>query len=269
MAGPPLLRRLAAFARHRYRPIFAVAAVLVAVSVGLASRLRFDTDVLNLLPKHDPVIGTFLETLDRFGSIDYLLVVVRVPDGAALDPYETFVDRLGGRLEALPEIESVEYKLGDTGELLRELYPKAVLFLDRDERDRLAERLSDQGISERVREVRRQLSTPQGMAVKQILALDPFGLSELFLDRLQSSRGSLSVDWTSGYYLSRDHQLLLLLAKPTGPPQDLDYVEELVGSVERAIAAESAEWAEIPGSSSTRSRGSTNGAPRRGRAGST
>jgi uncharacterized protein len=247
MAARPLLVRLALFARHRYRPIFLVAALLVAVSVGLITRLKFDPDVLNLLPQKDPVVRTFLDTINTFGTIDYLLVAVRVPEGAVLDPYETFVDRLAARLGELPEIGEVEFRLGDTQELLRSFYPKAVLFLDRAGREGLAARLSDEGIRDRVQEMRRLLGTPQGMAMRELMTLDPFGLTELVLGRLQSSRGSLNVDWTSGYYLSRDHRMLLILAKPKGPPQDIDFTTRLVASVEKAVGAVRGEWPQIVG----------------------
>lgn len=247
MAARPLLVRLALFARRRYRPIFVVAALLMVVSVGLITRLKFDPDVLNLLPRRDPVVSTFLDTINTFGTIDYLLVAVRVPEGAVLDPYETFVDRLGERLREVPEIGEVEDRLGDTQELLRSFYPKAVLFLDRAGREGLAARLSDEGIHARVQEVRRQVATPQGMAMRELLTLDPFGLTELVLGRLESSRGSLNVDWTSGYYLSRDHRMLLILAKPKGPPQDIEFTTRLVAAVEAAVGSVQAEWPEIVG----------------------
>ena len=248
MASPPLLVRLALFARRRYRPIFVTAALLVAASVGLSARLRFDTDVLNLLPRHDPEVRRFRDTIKSFGTIDYLLVAVRVPEGAVLDPYETFVDRLAERLGKVPEIGEVEYRLGDTQELLRSFYPKAVLFLDREGRERLAAKLSDEGIRDQVQEMRRRLFlTPQGMALRELSTLDPFGLADLVLGRLQSSRGSLNVDWTSGYYLSQDHRMLLILAKPKGPPQDIAFTNRLVATVGAAADEVSREWPEIVG----------------------
>lgn len=242
-----LLPRLSLFARRRYGWVFAVTAVLLAGSLVLASRLRFDTDFTALLPRNDPVIDTFLATIADFHSTDYLLVAVRVPEDAVLDPYEDFVDALGERLAAMPELESVEYHIGGAEELLRELYPKAVLFLDADGRAALEARLSDAGIRERVREVRRLVATPQGQAAKPLLALDPFGLSDLFLGQVQSSRGSLPVDWTSGYYLSRDRRMLLVLAKPARPPSDVDFAGRMAEAVEAEIAAVQARWPEMIG----------------------
>ena len=252
MPLPPLRTRpalgwLSLFARRRYRWIFAATAVLLAGSLALASRLRFDTDFTSLLPRNDPVVDTFLATLEDFQSADYLLIAVRVPEDAVVDPYEGFVDALGARLAELPEFESVEYRLADAEALLRELYPKAVLFLEPDGRAAIERRLSDVGIRERVREVRRLVATPQGQAAKPLLSLDPFGLADLFLEQVESSRGALAVDWSSGYYLSRDRRLLLLLAKPVRPPSDIDFAARMAATVEATAEAVAAEWPELVG----------------------
>ena len=242
-----LLYRVASMARRRYRAVFVGFAVAVVVSGALLTRLSLDTDLLALLPQDDPVVDTFRETMSRFGTIDYLLVVVRVPEGAVLAPYETFADEVAAGLEELPEIASVEYRLGEREELLEEFYPKAALFLDAEGRARAEEKLSDEGIRRRVEEMRRLVATPQGGMAKRLLALDPFGLAGVFLGHLDASRGAIAVDWTSGYYLSGDHRLLLLLAKPTGPPQDVDFDKRLVAAVEGRVAAARAGWPAILG----------------------
>ncbi|HEX9943839.1 MAG TPA: MMPL family transporter [Thermoanaerobaculia bacterium] len=241
------LQRLALFARRRYRTVFAVTAILVTVSVALTLRLSFDPDILNLLPRKEPAVKAYLESLEDFGSGTFLLVAIRIPEGAVPEPYETFADELAARLARLPELKSVEHRIGDPEELLRTFFPKSVLFLDEPGRRELAARLSEEGIRQRVSELRRQLSTPQGMAVKQLAKLDPLGLAQIFLGRVESSRGTLQVDWTSGYYLSRDHRMLLILAAPARPPQNLKWNERLVAAVDRAVAETLAGWGDIAG----------------------
>lgn len=242
-----LLQRLALFARRRYRTVFVLSAVLAVVSALLTLRISFDTDMLSLLPKNDPVVRAYVETLEDFGSNTYLLVAIRVPEGAVVDPYETLADRLAERLAGLPEIKNVEHHIGQPQELLATFFPKAVLFLDEAGRRQVAEKLSDEGIRARVQEIRRMLATPQGMAAKDLIKLDPLGLAEVFLGRLASSRGTLEVDWTSGYYLSRDHRMLLILAEPVRPPQDVDFDERLAALVDRVIADTRKEWGEVAG----------------------
>jgi len=239
------LERLALFARHRYRLVFTIFGVLVVLSGLLITRLSFDTDMLNLLPRNNPVVHSYIETLQDFGSQAFLLVAIEIPEGAAPDPYESLADDLAGRLEKVPELRNVQHRIGDPVELLQTFFPKSLLFLDAKGRDRMAEKLRDGAIRERVSELRRQLATPQGMATKQLARFDPLGLAEVFLGRLESSRGTLNVDWTSGYYLSRDHRLLLLLAEPVQPPQNLPFNERLAAHVDKAVAESVAHWGDI------------------------
>lgn len=242
-----LLQRLALFARRRYLLVFGLTAALVAVAGLLAAFLSFNTDMLSLLPQRDPAVRTYVETLQDFGSNTFLLVAVRLPPETVAEPYESFADELAGRLAKLPEVKQVQHRIGQPEDLLKTFFPKSVLFLDLEGRRKLAARLSDEGIRLRVGELRRQLATPQGLAAKELAKLDPLGVSEIFLDRLQSSRGTLHVDWTSGYYLSLDHRLLLLLVEPVKSPQDIPFDQRLVGKVEAAVAATRARWGEIAG----------------------
>jgi predicted RND superfamily exporter protein len=241
------LQRLALFARRRYRLVFVAFGILVALALFLTTRLAFETDMLSLLPREDPAVKAYIETLQDFGSTTYLLVAVKIPEGKVPDPYEQLADDLGERLGRLPQLKTVQHKIGEPEELLRTFFPKSVLFLDEAGRRELAARLSDEGIRGRVSELRRGLSTPQGMAVKELSRLDPLGLAQIFLGRVQSSRGTLKVDWTSGYYLSRDHRLLLILAEPDRPPQDLKYNERLAADVQGAIDQSLGRWEEIAG----------------------
>ncbi len=220
----------------------------MVVSLAAASRLRFDTDVLDLLPRTSPEVATFRRALEEFGSLDYLLVAVRVPEGAVLDPYEAFVQRLGEGLRELETLERVEYRMGELDDLIQTFLPRALLFLDSDERQRLLEKVGDEALTQRARELRRLLAIPQAMALEELVKLDPLGLAEVFLDRLTASRSGLSVDWSSGYLLSRDHRMLLILARPVHTPEDVERNRSLVAAVERQVATALEVWPELAGS---------------------
>ncbi|MYF04684.1 MAG: hypothetical protein F4230_06805, partial [Holophagales bacterium] len=180
-----VLAWLAAFARRRHRAVFLAAAVLVVLCVWSATRLRFDTEILNLLPKDDPVVTTFRSTIEDFGSLDYLLVLVRLPPDVPLDPYLSFVEELGASMEALEEIDYVNYDFGELQELAEALFPYAFVYLDEDARDEVAGRLTDDGLKLRVQELSRRLATPEGLALREAMLLDPLGLVDVFLDQFE------------------------------------------------------------------------------------
>ncbi|MBP7588156.1 MAG: MMPL family transporter [Thermoanaerobaculia bacterium] len=240
------LERLILFAGRRHRLVFLIFFLVVAGSAALSFRLRFDPDVLHLLPTRNPNVITFRETLEQFGNVDYFVVGIRIPEDAPLDPYEALADDLAGRMTASTEFfRAVESKLGEPEELLREFLPKAILFLDAPARERLAEKLTGPEVRNRAKELRRTLEMPQAVALKDLLKLDPLGISGIFLDRLGGQRGPLAVDWTSGRYLSRDHRLLLVLGKPTHNPQDIDFNRRLYESMQASVAAASAGWSDL------------------------
>ncbi|REJ79874.1 MAG: hypothetical protein DWQ36_01155 [Acidobacteria bacterium] len=240
-----LLHRIAFYARAHWPRIFVVSAVVLATSLALTARLEVDTEILNMLPQDDPVVQRFRETLEVFGSLDVLLVVVEIPQGAVLEPYLSFADALAPRLEELEEIEYVDFNIGEIEDLVAEFFPNAFLFLDGDGREQLAERLSDPAIRERAVELRRQLQTPQAIALQDLYLLDPLGISEVFLDQLVGTRGDLRVDWSRGYFLSTDREMLLMVAKPTAPAQEIEFDRRLVAAVDGAVERTLGEWLEI------------------------
>lgn len=238
------LSRIALACARNYRRVLVLGLIVTALGGALITRLHLDPDVLNLLPRKDPKVRDFIEAMERFGGVDYLLVVVRVPEDGVPEPYEELIDGIGARLETLPQIEQAEYRIGAPEELIEQLFPKAVLFLDAEGREELGRRLTTEGIDARVGELRRLLTAPQGLALKELVKVDPFGFAEVFMGRLEATRGELAVDWTSGYYLSQDNRLLLILARPVKPPQDTEFDIELVAAVQKEVDAAIAEWRE-------------------------
>ena len=59
--------------------------------------------------------------------------------------------------------------------------------------------------------------------MKQLVQYDPFNLAPIFLRKFQSAGGGFSIDTSSGYYLSSDHSMLLILTKPKRPAQDVPF----------------------------------------------
>ncbi len=240
-----LLQRTALYARRRYRRVFLIAGLLMLAAIAVSSRLRIDTEILNLLPEDDPVVAQFRETLEQFGSLDVLLIVVRLPESAALAPYLDFVDRLGPRLESLKELEYVDYRIGSVDELVEEFFPNALLFLDQPALEDLGRRLTPEAISARAVDLRNNLRTPQSVALADLLRLDPLGISDVFLDQLTTTRGDLKVDWASGYVLSKDKRMLLMVGKPIAPAQEVEFGRRLIPAVEGVVDEVLGQWNEI------------------------
>ena len=239
------LQRLALRVRHHYRSVFLGALVVLVLGLVSASRLRFDTDILNLLPRDAPEVQTLRRALDDFGSIDLLVVAIRVPSEVPIGAYEELAEQLGQGLTGIELLAQVDYKLGELDELFAAFIPNAMLFLDEEGRRQIEQKLTDEAVRQRVRELRRLVETPQSLALKQLMTRDPLGMAEVFMDRFTGAKAGLALDWASGYFLSRDHQMLLILAEPVEPPQNVDFVKAMMVDVEGVIDRALSSWPEI------------------------
>jgi predicted RND superfamily exporter protein len=221
---------------HRYPwVVLSVTALVVAGGVLLGTRLRFETDVLNLMPRHDPVVSEFKRVLEDFGSLETLLIAVPVSGEEHLEQSLALVDVLAKELRQSPYLSQVEAQLEDPVRLAEAVLRHAVLFLDREGLSALQERLTNAGLAARAADIRAALDTPQGIVAKEFAVRDPLGLLPLLLSRVSRTPAALKVDFSSGYYLSADHSLVLILAKPTGPAQNIDFDQKLLGDLRARI----------------------------------
>ena len=86
---------------HAHRvAVLAAAAVLAIAAAASLPRLQFDANVLHLLPRGGVAVPAFRDYLERFGSVDYLYVIVDAPEGTELGDYDETVEALTTALRA-------------------------------------------------------------------------------------------------------------------------------------------------------------------------
>ncbi|HYV17860.1 MAG TPA: MMPL family transporter [Verrucomicrobiae bacterium] len=274
-----LFLRIEDFARRRYGVVFAVTILLVLASSLIGKRLRLDGDILNLVPKGNRVVNTFRRSLSDFGSLDYLLVLLEAPsrakpapapattaatgsdaemtedgfvpadsdeeedDTRSVEELQSFADILAARLQKLPSVRYVEYKLDTGGPFFGFLRKNQMLFLPPSKLDAVAEKFSDQGIEAQTAENIRQLTGPASPLAKRILEADPLQITPLLFEAVLRNRGPIRFDVSAGYYATKDGRALLVIVKPVKPNQDLTFTKTLVAEVNEAIRGAREEFA--------------------------
>ncbi len=223
-------RTLDALARLclRHSKQIAIAAALLAVgAIVAASRLTFDPDLLNLIPQNNRQVNDFRRVLRDMGTIDNHIVILYIPKGHDVHEYDPLVESIATGYEKSRLIEDVNYRLPNPLDFVQIILPRAFLFLSSDQLPEVAQKLSDAGIRESVARNRMLLQTPQSFALKQLVQYDPFNLAPIFLKKFQAASGGFDIDASSGYYLSTDHEMLLILTKPKKPAQDVPFGKQL------------------------------------------
>jgi predicted RND superfamily exporter protein len=244
-----ILDALARLCLRRNKEILIAALVLAVLAVLGATRLSFDPDLLNLIPQQNKQVNEFRKVLKDLGTIDYHIVVVDIPKGRDVHDYDSLIDAIAEGYRKNPKIEDVTYKIPNPLDFIDIILPKALLFLSPAELDEVGAKLSDEGIRASVARNAAMLQTPQAMAMKTLVQYDPFNLLPIFLRKFQSAGGGFSIDTSSGYYMSSDHSMLLILTKPRRPAQDVPFGKGLLneGSLLEAAALRDFQKTAAPG----------------------
>lgn len=223
-----LLDRLTFLLLRRPRIVLLVAGIIVVLFGALATRLRLDPDVLNLIPRGNREVNEFRSLLEDTGTLDFHVIVVQFPKGSDPAAYYPLLDTIGERLSASSQIESVTWRVPDAFEIIDRVIPYSMLLLTPAQLDAVAAKLSDEGIRETVARNRALLQTPQSSIAKQLVRVDPFNLLPIYLEKLQRAGGGLNVDLSSGYYLSADRQAAIIIGRPHRAAQNLPFSRALM-----------------------------------------
>ena len=64
-----ILLRIERFSRERFRVVFLASLVVFVAASWLATRIKLESDVLNLIPKGNRQVDTFRDALHEFGAL--------------------------------------------------------------------------------------------------------------------------------------------------------------------------------------------------------
>jgi uncharacterized protein len=220
-----------------FRVWVVISTVVLAAGGALALRwLRFDPDVLHLLPRHGVVVPAFAEFLQRFGSLDELLIVFEAPAGERIDAYEDQIADFADRLAHAPEVGRVDTGLLDPSRDWRYVADRLLLVLEPQHRREALSRFQPERLTQQLLKTRELLSLP-GPDVASWVRRDPLGLLPLMRDQLSGmsparadAAGADTVpqgDAVGGGYVTLDGRSRLVVARPVRPPFDTAFSRQL------------------------------------------
>lgn len=236
------------WSRARRGLVLVLAAALTVASLVPVRHIRFETDVLHLMPRDSGAVDAFETYLERFGSLDALYVYVEAPADNAVADYRDYVDALAGALRALPEVTRVDTGLLDASRDWQYLTDRQLLLLDDAGFAEALARTAPARVTEQVARTRDLLALPSP-DVKALAQRDPLGWFELTRTRLQGAAGVLKVDPSgSDGYLTADGRAQLLVVHPAQPPFDTAFARRLIDAIEgadtRVRATFAPQWAD-------------------------
>jgi predicted RND superfamily exporter protein len=230
----PRAARWAAFIERRHRAILAASLVVALLSAGSLAALRFDFDVLSMLPSGAPAFDNFKTFVADFGELDELIILVEGPEPVTL---HAFTDAFAARLGALDTVTSLQARI-DLEQLEAGIFgPFLYNYVPGEEYARLRQRLTPAGIDAQVAADRAVLQAPFDLSAARRLRRDPLGITPLAARTLSAAFDDATLTVAGGYLSSRDGTALLLFVRPARNAFDLSFTTHFMQQVRDAEAA--------------------------------
>lgn len=226
-----ILKRIASFSFRSRRLVLLVSAITFLASLFLILGAEFESDVSKLIPRDAEITNTYFRFLKDFGGIDRLLIVFEKEDGDILDDV-SLIENFATQLKSSAIIGDVEYMAGaEMKRYFEDVFSrKALLLLSEDDITLFEKRFKPEAIKEEIERTRERLLSPMGSAAKEMILMDPLNLSVILRKYLMPQSG-MKMDLSSGYYVSEDRTMLLMIVKPKGSAQDIKFDRKLIKEV--------------------------------------
>ncbi|MEO7157756.1 MAG: MMPL family transporter [Vicinamibacterales bacterium] len=225
---------------HRRRVVVLVATLaIVAVSMAGMCGLRFDADVLRLLPRAGSAVGAFRVYLERFGTIDDLYVVFSAPEGQMVSEYEDQIDAWVESLAAAPEIRGIEQGRIDASRDWNWLGDHELLLMDQEHLTSALQRLTPGGMAPALASSRDLLAAPSP-DVTAMVQTDPLGFHDLLRRQMLTHPFGSMLTANGDGFVTADGRRRLVIARPARPPYDTEFSHQLLDrlqSIERLQSA--------------------------------
>lgn len=237
------LRRLAMLAVRHPGPVLLVIALLSVALAKNIAHLQMRTDLVDLVSGATYAGKLQREAIRNLGYGNQFFVVLEGGSTEAdAETMEEAADRLTEDMRQSGHFQNVRFGMDadESMDMVRLYAWNFPAFADPSARERIARRLSPEGVKERVRSGVAGLVTPLGSMSASYFAVDPLGLAELLAPQALATGGLMNFDmeWGSGgRFFSRDHRALLLISTPRLPASDYEFSVGLMGWMRERLAA--------------------------------
>jgi len=226
---------------HSPLKVLAVSLLLVILSAITIASTRFEGDIFRLFPSRLPALRLLLDSLEWTGSAKEVYFVLEGKPEILPVEAEKLVSRLQAlNLDDKPAFSRVTWRMYDEseGQLFIDFIAYAVarpqLFVAPQDAEKLVRQLSPQGFDAALLRVKTDLAGQFGSTMTPLATADPLHIRDLILPRLKAASQALDLDTTSPYFLSRDQQVMIVIAEPARPVQDIEFARRLVVGINQA-----------------------------------
>ncbi|MEJ5166446.1 MAG: MMPL family transporter [Thermoanaerobaculia bacterium] len=206
------------------------------------TKLSLETDAFKLMPEGDKTFESFKKSVKLFGGLDNIIIFFEIPDKENLENYLSFVDELCEDLKKVEEGIGISCYPPDPKPYFEFFLKNLVVLSSNEEFNQVLSIFDKKKMEEILKETKFELSSILDPEVKGFLLLDPLKFHRIYWERFNKPLGSFKIDYLSGYFLSEDHSALLIILKPRGTAQDINYSTDLIYKIEKLLKKKVENW---------------------------
>ncbi|MBL7763322.1 MAG: 1-acyl-sn-glycerol-3-phosphate acyltransferase [Chitinophagaceae bacterium] len=226
--------------KRRHIVLYAVFFVSLLAFAFFAWQVKFIEDISAIIPK-DKKTEKLNQVFQNSKFADKLIVTVSLKDTTVVEPdsliayADSFVAQLQSSSSAF--VKNIRYKVDDdvTMELFQVIQEHLPVFLSENDYHSIDTLIAKEKIKERLEQDIRILSSPSGLALKNIITNDPVGISFIALKKLQQLQYDNNFELYDNYIVTKDNKNLLLFITPVYPSNNTGKNIEFFHSLDSVI----------------------------------
>ena len=220
---------------------FIVFAASFLVPGYFAMKVKFEEDISKVLPQ-DKKIEKLNEVFQNSKFMDKLVVTVSLNDTSSTAQPDSLVTYAGVFTERVqeklkPYVGSINDKVDD--ELVMELFSTLSdhlpIYLDDKDYRSIDTLITPARLKATLEQNFRTLTSPAGIALKNMISNDPVGITSLALKKIQQLQYDENFELYENYVVTRDQKHLLIFITPAFPPNNTSQNALLLNGFDRII----------------------------------
>jgi predicted RND superfamily exporter protein len=225
----------------RPRSVLSVFFLALLLSIAVICTTRFDADIFQLFPSRQPALKLLLDSLQWTGSANEAYFLLEGDKASLPVEAEQFAERLRlAKVDGQPAFRRITWRVFDETEaaafnsFIAYAVTRPQLFIGPEDVPGLLRRFVSSSVDDSLRRMKADLAGQFGGAMTGLASADPLYLRDLILPRLKAGSQALDLDPDSPYFLSRDGKVLIMIAEPVRPVQDMVFARALVTTINQA-----------------------------------
>jgi 1-acyl-sn-glycerol-3-phosphate acyltransferase len=211
------------FSKHKALLFICLAAAFLCTGY-FASKIELEEDISAMLPK-DEKTEKLAQVFQNSKFLDRLVFTISLTDTSLTNPdsliayTESFIEKAQ---QLQPYISQIDDKVNDAimMDMFSNIQNNLPIYLSENDYKEIDSLTSTARLKEALEQNIRTLSSPAGLALKNMIATDPAGISFIALKKLQQLQFDENYELYDGYILTKDRKHLLYFISPLYPPNN-------------------------------------------------